>query len=72
MLAVDISADAATRGQISAYRLHPFLRRRRGDHEGLLTAEGLERTHRTDGEIGWRRFSGPTPAGDSRSAADRP
>ena len=39
---VDISADAGTRGAIAAYRLHPFMRLRAGDHERLVPVEALE------------------------------
>ena len=36
VLAVDVSADAATRGRVAAYRMHFFLRLRDGDRERLL------------------------------------
>ncbi|RWP31242.1 CapA family protein [Mesorhizobium sp.] len=42
ILTVDISADADTRGAIAAYRLHPFMRLRAGDHERLVPIEALE------------------------------
>ncbi|RVB73311.1 MULTISPECIES: CapA family protein [unclassified Mesorhizobium] len=42
ILTVDISADADTRGAIVAYRLHPFMRLRAGDHERLVPVEALE------------------------------
>ncbi|TIN40540.1 MAG: CapA family protein [Mesorhizobium sp.] len=42
ILTVDISADAGTRGAIAAYRLHPFMRLRAGDHERLVPVEALE------------------------------
>ncbi|WP_027055082.1 CapA family protein [Mesorhizobium erdmanii] len=38
---VDVSTDAGTRGAVAAYRLHPFVRLRDGDHERLLPVEGL-------------------------------
>ncbi|TIL50713.1 MAG: metallophosphatase, partial [Mesorhizobium sp.] len=41
ILTVDISADAGTRGAVAAYRLHPFMRLRAGDHEHLLPVEAL-------------------------------
>ena len=39
---VDVSADAGSRGAIASYRLHPFMRLRRGDHERLLLVEALQ------------------------------
>ncbi|MGX9115961.1 CapA family protein [Mesorhizobium sp. BHbsci] len=42
ILTADISADAGTRGAIAAYRLHPFMRLRAGDHERLVPVEALE------------------------------
>ncbi|MER8827925.1 CapA family protein [Mesorhizobium sp. M0938] len=42
ILTVDISADVGTRGAVAAYRLHPFMRLRAGDHERLVPAEALE------------------------------
>nr|WP_210335004.1 CapA family protein [Mesorhizobium mediterraneum] len=42
ILTVDISADGDTRGAIAAYRLHPFMRLRAGDHERLVPIETLE------------------------------
>ncbi|MBZ9799173.1 CapA family protein [Mesorhizobium sp. ES1-4] len=39
---VDVSADAETRGRIAAYRLHPFVRLRDGDHERLVPVAALE------------------------------
>jgi poly-gamma-glutamate capsule biosynthesis protein CapA/YwtB (metallophosphatase superfamily) len=39
---VDVSADAGTRGAVAAYRLHPFVRLRGGDHERLVLVDGLE------------------------------
>lgn len=39
---VEISADAATRGQIASYRLVPFVRLRDGDREKLLPLEKVE------------------------------
>ncbi|CAH2396788.1 CapA family protein [Mesorhizobium ventifaucium] len=47
ILTVDISADAGTRGAISAYRLHPFMRLRAGDHERLVPIEALENRMRS-------------------------
>ncbi|MET3581641.1 poly-gamma-glutamate synthesis protein (capsule biosynthesis protein) [Mesorhizobium robiniae] len=42
ILTVDISADVGTRGAVAAYRLHPFMRLRAGDHERLVPVEVLE------------------------------
>jgi poly-gamma-glutamate synthesis protein (capsule biosynthesis protein) len=42
VLAVDISADAATRGKLAAYRFHPFLRMRQGEKEGLAPIDAVE------------------------------
>ncbi|TIW91080.1 MAG: metallophosphatase, partial [Mesorhizobium sp.] len=42
ILSADISADAGTRGAIAAYRLHPLMRLRAGDHERLVPVEALE------------------------------
>jgi poly-gamma-glutamate synthesis protein (capsule biosynthesis protein) len=39
---VDVSADADTRGAIAAYRLHPFVRLRGGDHERLVSVGALQ------------------------------
>lgn len=41
ILIVDISADAATRGMIAAYRLHFFMRLAKGGHEWLVPVEAL-------------------------------
>ncbi|WP_027143320.1 CapA family protein [Mesorhizobium sp. WSM3626] len=51
---VDVSADADTRGRIAAYRLHPFMRRRVGDHERLVSVEELESSIRrkVEGRLG--------------------
>ncbi|WP_292865356.1 CapA family protein [Mesorhizobium sp.] len=43
ILVADVSADPATRGVVAAYRLHPFVRLRAGDHERLMAVEGLNR-----------------------------
>ncbi|MDX8468640.1 CapA family protein [Mesorhizobium sp. VK23B] len=48
ILVVDVSADAATRGTIAAYRLHFFMRLAKGGHERLLSVEAL------DGAMGQR------------------
>ncbi|RWB58886.1 CapA family protein [Mesorhizobium sp.] len=42
ILAVDVSADAATRGMIAAYRLHFFMRLGAGGHERLVPVEALD------------------------------
>jgi len=42
ILAVDVSADLGMRGAIAAYRLHPFMRQRVGDHERLVPVEMLK------------------------------
>ncbi|PDQ21647.1 metallophosphatase [Mesorhizobium sanjuanii] len=42
ILVVDVSTEAGTRAAIAAYRLHPFLRLRAGDHERLVAVEALE------------------------------
>ncbi|TIS62173.1 MAG: CapA family protein [Mesorhizobium sp.] len=42
ILAVDVSADAATHGMIAAYRLHFFMRLGAGGHERLLPVEALD------------------------------
>lgn len=42
MLSVEASADDDTRGQVSAYRLVPFLRESRGRHERLVALDGAE------------------------------
>ena len=42
ILAVDVSADLGMRGKIVAYRMHPFMRLRAGDHERLVSVEALE------------------------------
>jgi poly-gamma-glutamate capsule biosynthesis protein CapA/YwtB (metallophosphatase superfamily) len=42
ILVVDISADPGMLGAIAAYRLHPFMRLRAGDHERLVEVEGVE------------------------------
>ena len=42
ILVVDVSADAASRGAIAAYRLHAFMRLRAGGHERLVPVEALE------------------------------
>jgi poly-gamma-glutamate capsule biosynthesis protein CapA/YwtB (metallophosphatase superfamily) len=39
MLAVEVSADEGTRGELAAYRLVPFLREGLGSHERLLSIE---------------------------------
>ncbi|CCV08781.1 conserved hypothetical protein [Mesorhizobium metallidurans STM 2683] len=39
---VDVSTEAGTRGAITAYRLHAFMRLRAGDHERLVPVEALE------------------------------
>ena len=41
ILVADISADAATRGMIAAYRLHFFMRLAKGGHERLVPVEAL-------------------------------
>ncbi|UCI09394.1 CapA family protein [Mesorhizobium sp. B1-1-8] len=42
VLVVDISADAATRGTIAAYRMHFFMRLAAGGHERLVPVEALQ------------------------------
>jgi poly-gamma-glutamate capsule biosynthesis protein CapA/YwtB (metallophosphatase superfamily) len=42
MLAVEVSADEGTRGELAAYRLVPFLREGLGSHEGLLSIEAAK------------------------------
>jgi poly-gamma-glutamate capsule biosynthesis protein CapA/YwtB (metallophosphatase superfamily) len=42
ILVVDVSAEAATRGMIAAYRLHFFMRLSKGGHERLMSVEALE------------------------------
>ncbi|UDL88790.1 CapA family protein [Mesorhizobium sp. PAMC28654] len=42
IMIVDVSADAGTPGAIAAYRLHPFVRLRVGDHERLVEVEELQ------------------------------
>ena len=42
ILVVDVSTDAGTKGSIVAYRLHPFVRLRAGDHEKLVEVARLE------------------------------
>ncbi|TIP82305.1 MAG: metallophosphatase, partial [Mesorhizobium sp.] len=54
ILTVDISADAGTRGAIAAYRLHPFMRLRAGDHERLVPIEALEGRMRSKVENRWK------------------
>jgi len=39
---VDVSADAATRGMIAAYKMHFFMRLRPGSHERLMPIEALD------------------------------
>ncbi|TGQ92046.1 metallophosphatase [Mesorhizobium sp. M8A.F.Ca.ET.208.01.1.1] len=39
---VDVSAEAQKRGRVAAYRLLPFMRLRVGDHERLVSVDGLE------------------------------
>ncbi|MDX8447802.1 CapA family protein [Mesorhizobium captivum] len=41
ILVVDVSADAATRGAIAAYRMHFFMRLAIGGHERLLPVEAV-------------------------------
>ena len=41
LLAVDVSADETSRGQVAGYRLHLFIRSRRGRHERLSPVETL-------------------------------
>jgi poly-gamma-glutamate capsule biosynthesis protein CapA/YwtB (metallophosphatase superfamily) len=41
MLLVEVSADEGTRGKIAAHRVVPFLRQRQGDHERLVSLEGV-------------------------------
>lgn len=41
VLIVDVSADVSTRGAISAYKMHFFMRLRAGDHERLVPLEAL-------------------------------
>jgi poly-gamma-glutamate synthesis protein (capsule biosynthesis protein) len=41
ILVVDVSTGAGSRGAISSYRLHPFMRLRAGDHERLLPVAAL-------------------------------
>ncbi|CDX15797.1 Capsule synthesis protein CapA [Mesorhizobium sp. ORS 3324] len=42
ILVVDVSTEPAARGAIAAYKLHPFMRLRRGRHERLLPVDALE------------------------------
>ncbi|RJT39411.1 metallophosphatase [Mesorhizobium waimense] len=42
ILTVDVSADLGMRGRIAAYRMHPFMRLRAGDHERLVPLQALE------------------------------
>ncbi|WP_192256182.1 CapA family protein [Mesorhizobium silamurunense] len=41
ILVVDVSADAATRGMVAAYRLHFFMRLAKGGHERLVPVGAL-------------------------------
>lgn len=38
---VEVSADLGMRGKIAAYRMHPFMRLRAGDHERLVPVKAL-------------------------------
>ncbi|RUU46726.1 metallophosphatase, partial [Mesorhizobium sp. M2C.T.Ca.TU.002.02.1.1] len=42
ILIVDVSADAATRGRIAAYRQHFFMRLADKGHERLVPVEALD------------------------------
>jgi poly-gamma-glutamate capsule biosynthesis protein CapA/YwtB (metallophosphatase superfamily) len=60
---VDVSADAATRGEIASYRLVPFMRQRDGEREKMLPLD------KVDGELGvkararWQAVCGMGSAG---------
>ena len=46
ILAVDVSADAATKGKVAAYDMVPFARERAGGHERLVPLDAV------DGRVG--------------------
>ncbi|RVC41927.1 metallophosphatase, partial [Mesorhizobium sp. M4A.F.Ca.ET.090.04.2.1] len=41
ILVVDVGVDLGMRGAVAAYRQHPFMRQRVGDHERLVPVEAL-------------------------------
>ncbi|TIP27881.1 MAG: CapA family protein [Mesorhizobium sp.] len=71
ILTVDISADAGTRGAIAAYRLHPFMRLRAGDHERLVPVEALEGRMRSKVENRWKAILPSPLVGEGGSARQR-
>jgi poly-gamma-glutamate capsule biosynthesis protein CapA/YwtB (metallophosphatase superfamily) len=54
IFSIEVSADAETGGQIASYQLQPFMRLRAGDHERLVSVEGLagEMRDRVEGRLG--------------------
>ena len=60
---VEVSADAATRGQIASYRLVPFVRLRDGDREKMLPLEKVEGRLGAKMRARWRAIYGAGQSG---------
>ena len=63
ILAVDVSADAATRGEIASYRLVPFMRQRDGECERMMPLEKVDGDLGTKALARWQAVYGAAPRG---------
>lgn len=63
ILIVDVSADAATRGQIASYRMVPFMRQRDGEREKMVPLAKVAGELGVKGLARWRAVYGAGMAG---------
>ncbi|MDR7219726.1 CapA family protein [Aminobacter aminovorans] len=63
ILAVDVSADAATRGKIASYRLVPFMRQRDDEREKMVPLDKVDGELGTKARARWQAVYGAAAAG---------
>ncbi|MBB6464282.1 poly-gamma-glutamate synthesis protein (capsule biosynthesis protein) [Aminobacter lissarensis] len=63
ILIVDVSADAATRGQIASYRMAPFMRQRDGEREKMMPLDKVAGELGTKARARWQAVYGAASPG---------